>query len=124
MSIRPEMRELYPKDWDEISHRIRFERAAGRCECEGECGIEHDGRCHRRHGDLEVRSLSGYGLAGTMKWKVVLTTGHLDHDPVNCVDENLRAWCQWCHLRYDRHEHARNAGRTRDRKSGQVRMFD
>lgn len=37
MPIRPENRDRYPKDWPEISRRIRFERAQGRCECEGEC---------------------------------------------------------------------------------------
>jgi hypothetical protein len=29
MPIRPEMRELYPSDWPEISRRVRFERAGG-----------------------------------------------------------------------------------------------
>ena len=33
--------------------------------------------------------------------KVVLTIAHLDHTPENCDDENLRAWCQRCHLTYD-----------------------
>lgn len=37
MPIRPENRNRYPKDWPEISRRIRFERAQGRCECAGEC---------------------------------------------------------------------------------------
>lgn len=36
MPIRPEPRPLYPEDWDEISRRIRFERAGGRCEWCGE----------------------------------------------------------------------------------------
>lgn len=34
----------YPDDWHEISHRIRFDRADCRCECEGQCGY-HAGRC-------------------------------------------------------------------------------
>lgn len=33
--------------------------------------------------------------------KVVLTVAHLDHQPENCADENLRAWCQRCHNIYD-----------------------
>ena len=32
-------RAAYPKDWDEFSRRIRFERAEGRCECLGDCGL-------------------------------------------------------------------------------------
>jgi hypothetical protein len=33
--------------------------------------------------------------------KVVLTVAHLNHDPADCRDENLRAGCQLHHLRYD-----------------------
>ena len=33
--------------------------------------------------------------------KVVLTVAHLDHMPENCDPQNLRAWCQRCHNRYD-----------------------
>lgn len=45
MPIRPENRDRYPRDWKQISERIRFERAQGRCECEGECGRgTHTGR--------------------------------------------------------------------------------
>ena len=38
MPIRPEMRELYPRDWPEISRRVRFERAGGVCQG---CGRPH-----------------------------------------------------------------------------------
>ena len=31
MPIKPEMKEVYPGDWPEISRRVRFERAAGIC---------------------------------------------------------------------------------------------
>lgn len=43
MPIRPENRDRYPADWRDISHRIRFDRAGGRCECDGRCGrgIKH-----------------------------------------------------------------------------------
>lgn len=118
--IRREQRNLYPSDWPAISRRIRFERAGGRCECRGECGVAHDfiieadlGRCTRRH-----REVLAHGT------RVVLTTAHLDHDPRNCADDNLRAYCQACHLRYDRALHATNAARTRDRKRGQLRFAE
>ncbi|UJL29955.1 hypothetical protein HZU38_05495 [Mycolicibacterium vanbaalenii] len=104
MPIRPENRKRYPADWSEISLRIRFERAEGRCECEGECGRgTHVGRCpnvHRR---------PAYGTGST----VVLTVAHLNHTPEDCRDENLRAMCQGCHLHYDRDHHAQTAARTR-----------
>lgn len=91
MPIRSENRCKYPKDWKEISDRIRFERADGQCECTGQCG-EHEGqRCEARHGEP-------HPLTGS---KVVLTTMHMDHNPTNSVDNNLMAGCQKCHNRYD-----------------------
>jgi hypothetical protein len=104
MPIRPENRGRYPSDWKEISQRIRFQRAAGRCECEGECGRgTHAGRCPNLHGG------EAYGTGST----VVLTVAHLDHVPENCGDENLKAMCQGCHLHYDREHHAETSYRTR-----------
>jgi hypothetical protein len=38
MPIRAEMRDLYPRDWPEISRRVRFERAGGVCQG---CGRPH-----------------------------------------------------------------------------------
>jgi hypothetical protein len=32
MPIRPEFRRLYPPHWAELSRRVRFERAGGRCQ--------------------------------------------------------------------------------------------
>ena len=91
MPIRPENRSRYPKDWKAISARIRYERAESRCECEGECGLDHGGRCVARH--LEPHPTTGS--------KVVLTTAHLADPIEDCSDENLRAMCQQCHNRYD-----------------------
>jgi hypothetical protein len=45
--------------------------------------------------------------------RIVLTIGHLDHTPENCDPENLRAWCQRCHLTYEAKHHAQNAYETR-----------
>lgn len=45
--------------------------------------------------------------------RIVLTIAHLDHTPENCGDENLRAWCQRCHLRYDAEHHKQTAASTR-----------
>lgn len=104
MPIRPENRSRYPSNWDELSDRIKFERAQGRCECEGECGRgTHEGRCPNRHGQ------PAYGNGS----RVVLTTAHLDHTPEHCDDENLRAMCQGCHLHYDREHHAQTRAATR-----------
>lgn len=91
MPIRPENRARYPKDWKAISLRIRTERAESRCECLGECGADHDGRC-------DAINYEAHPLTGS---KVILTVAHLDHIPENCGDDNLKAMCQRCHNKYD-----------------------
>jgi hypothetical protein len=104
MPIRPENRARYPRDWAEISLRIRTVRAAGRCECLGECRRgTHTGRCPNVNGG------TAYGTGSY----VVLTTAHLNHTPEDCRDENLRAMCQGCHLHYDKDHHLQTAARTR-----------
>lgn len=92
----PMDRSKYPDDWEEISYRIRFERAGGCCEW---CGVEHG-----EFFDTDSDAL------------VVLTTAHLDHDPMNCIDSNLAALCQRCYLSYDSEEHRKHAAETRRRK--------
>lgn len=99
----------YPENWKEISQRIR-QRSGGQCECMGECGLHrtHPGprRCMERDGQPAMWA----------KGKVMLTVAHLNHDPADCRDENLKAMCNRCHLRYDQPHHQRNAARTRKRK--------
>lgn len=119
--IRPEMRDRYPPDWKQISDRIKFERAKGRCECVGECGRDPyhldpiDGRCVNRHGQPAIGSGS----------KVVLTTAHLNHEPSDCRDEALKAMCQGCHLWYDREHHAetKRDRRLREAADGDGALF-
>lgn len=102
--IRPENLARYPADWKEISLRIRTVRAAGRCECVGECGRgTHTGRCPNVNGG------AAYGTGS----KVVLTVAHLDHTPEHSEDSNLRAMCQGCHLHYDKDHHRETAAATR-----------
>lgn len=117
MPIRAENKARYPKDWKAISLRIR-ERAGQRCE-----------KCHAPNGELILREQSedyafeptytddtgmifsaedgremGFQLPQDAKGKwvcVVLTVAHIDHQPENCADDNLKAWCQRCHNIYD-----------------------
>lgn len=112
MPIRPENRARYPSDWRAISARIRFDRAGNRCECAGECGDDHGDRC-------DAINRQPHPVTGSI---VVLTVAHLDHVPEHVSDENLRAMCQRCHLRYDARHHADNARRTRERKSGKLTL--
>ena len=99
MPIRPENRALYPREWREISERIRFGRAGGRCEWRYPNGT----RCRARHGRR-------HPVTGAV---VVLTVAHLDHDPRNCEESNLRAWCQLHHNRYDAGHRRRGGSRCR-----------
>jgi hypothetical protein len=112
--VRAADRRRYPRGWPEISKAIRFGRAGGRCECEGECGGGHEGRCEALHGQPSP-------YAGS---KVVLTTAHRDHQPENCDAANLFAACQRCHLRYDAELHRANAAWTRaGRPDQQLALF-
>lgn len=104
MPIRPENRDRYGPDWPAFSDHIRFDRAGGRCECEGECGRgTHAGRCPNTHGQ------PAYGTGSL----VVLTVAHLTHEPECRDDDKVKAMCQGCHLHYDREHHAQTAYQTR-----------
>jgi hypothetical protein len=85
MPIRPENRVRYPRDWKRIS-AARREAAGQRCE-----GSPAYPDCRAKNGEPHPETGS----------RVVLTTAHLDHQPENCADDNLRAWCQRCHNTYD-----------------------
>lgn len=114
MPIRPEELHRYPADWKRISLHIRADRAKWQCECLGECGHDHNGRCVAMVGR---RLESGA--------PVVLTVAHLNHTPEDCRPENLRAYCQACHLRYDAQHHAQTRAATRRRalaEAGQAEL--
>jgi hypothetical protein len=66
---------------------------------------------------------SGLGDWSPRSVRSVLTVAHLDHAPENCDPANLRAMCQRCHLRYDRHHHANTARNTRAERVGLLPLF-
>lgn len=114
MPIKPENRARYPRNWAAISKRIRHERARGRCECRGECGVDHGGRCPVINGERNARGS-----------RVVLTVAHLDHTPEHAEDSNLLAMCNACHLRLDADEHQRSrreTARERQHEAGQLQL--
>lgn len=108
MPIRPENRARYPRNWKtEIRPRI-LQRADNRCE-----GSPDFPDCRAENGQPHPDTGS----------KVVLTIAHLDHTPENCGDDNLRAWCQRCHLWYDRHHHAETRAATQRAASPQLELI-
>lgn len=131
MPIKPENKSRYPDGWKKIRESI-LERAAHACE---QCKAPNHAMIARGDGpdegiyllagarafcaqtgkDLGPRQASGFQSSKSIK--VILTIAHLDHVPERCEPENLRAWCQRCHLRHDAAHHAQNAKLTREAKA-------
>lgn len=91
----------YPKNWKDISKQAR-ELAGNRCQ-----GSPAFPLCRAENGQP-------HPVTGS---RVILTVAHIGAtkpdgspgDPTDKFDvrpENLRVWCQRCHLTYDRPEHA------------------
>jgi hypothetical protein len=135
MPIKPENRSRYPTDWPQVRQRI-LRRAHYRCEHEG-CNAGHGLKGYWR-GEVFVRMpeslrLAGYDAGDVVACddgkelkiiKIVLTIAHLDHTPENCDDDNLRAWCQRHHLRYDVQHHKQTAYATRRGYANTADMFE
>lgn len=117
MPIRPENKARYPRDWKQISAKIRA-RSGNRCECEGECGLHRTTPGPRRCTEINHQP------ATFARGRVVLTVAHLDHQPENCAPTNLKAMCQRCHLRYDGPHHAKSRRLNRDKETGQGRLLE
>lgn len=123
MPIKAENRHRYPADWPKVRARI-LERARYRCEHPGCLAAQRAlGYWHAGAWVPLPRALHDVGVNGpcTIQTKegplkiirIVLTVAHLDHQPENCADENLRAWCQRHHLAYDQAHHRETAYTTR-----------
>jgi hypothetical protein len=123
MPIRPEWRQYYGREWRTVI-RPRIMTRAGHC-CE-DCGKPHGVRVRTLSGGFwydvdqkgwrapKVGILEGFrSPAG--KWiKVKIGIAHLDHDPTNNSDENLKALCGYCHLRHDKQKHAETRATRKD----------
>lgn len=127
MPIRVENKHRYPLNWRQEIRPAILKRAGNRCE---ECGVPNYSIGVRdRYGQFwhidEIHAsdapeqFEGLGKV----FRIILTIAHLNHVPEDCRPENLKAWCQRCHLTWDAKHHARTARRTRQRKSGQPEMF-
>lgn len=144
MPIKPENRALYPANWPAIRAAI-LERAGHRCE-HPDCtarnyafGIWHATREGWRWGEIHdgqdpARSFRqarqraaevdfARGEEGPKPIVIVLTIAHLNHDPTDCSDDNLRALCQRHHLAHDHDHHRANAQATRRARLNTPELF-
>jgi 5-methylcytosine-specific restriction endonuclease McrA len=98
MPIRKELKKFYrPPEWTATRQAI-LERAGFRCE---DCGQ----RQGKRYWNVKRRC-----------WVVVqLGVAHLDNDPRNNADANLKALCRACHLQRDAPFHKLTRQERRDR---------
>lgn len=147
MPIKPENRHRYPADWPAVRERI-LHRAGWRCEHEGcmarqySVGVWHqpwDGggawkwlplwgqndnpRTYKEARQMAAEIDHDRSEEGPKPIVIVLTIAHLDHNPENCADENLRALCQRHHLAHDHQHHLANAQATRRAKAGTLELF-
>lgn len=108
MPISRKNRARYPANWSSEIRPAILARATYCCE-----GSPAYPFCRARNG-------RPHPVTGSI---VVLTVGHLDHVPEHCNPQNLRAWCQRCHLTYDAAHHAANAYRTRRERRARGELF-
>ncbi len=135
MPIARELRKFYGANWIlNVRPRI-LERAGKRCE---QCNKGPD-----RKQVIVVRDRSGRWLDKGLIWRgpdgqraedpprgrrrykirLVLTVAHLNHQPGDDRDENLKALCQRCHLVHDRQQHRETLLRRIEERSGQRRLW-
>lgn len=149
LTVTPMNPNDYPADWAAISLEVRA-RAKGQCECRGECGRKHVGRCeainyihgarHRKtdHWRPTSELIDGVERFGEQDSDypngsmVVLTVAHLHKGPcagchaqgVRCGDpRHLAAFCQACHLSYDNETHTAKRKQNRFAKKATGDLF-
>lgn len=142
----PMDKKLYPADWREISKRIRFERAQGKCEW---CGAPNGKQIIRSHIDAaryiiwdEVELVytwpdgswikasevpDEFDITAEHYTRVWLNVHHIGidkpdgtpgdpNDKMDVREDNLAALCNRCHLLADQPLHIRKTKATWGRK--------
>lgn len=138
MPIRADLRKFYTRaaGWPAVRRRI-LERAGGRFDARGrylggakceQCRVPARAAVYRGPAGLWRLTPTGSawhtarGIETTYVplWsrvravKIVLTVAHLNHDPADNRDRNLKALCQWCHLNWDRGHHKETRSARKD----------
>ena len=114
--MKKESKSKYPWNWNQISANVIFGRAQNRCES---CKLLNGSIIERMRMDryryvskLEIdemyydakkESCSIFKILKRRGYvRIILTCAHLNHNEMDCSNENLKALCQRCHLNYDR----------------------
>jgi hypothetical protein len=142
--IRPDLRRFYGHTWKHETRMRALARAKRRCErcrkpdravietvsgkLDGEPvmvwrrrGTVYD-PWHCRDGSITTdRYVRSLGFESRII-RVVISVTHRNHRPGDDEDDNLVALCQWCHLNYDRLQHAATRSERKDRARPLLRM--
>jgi hypothetical protein len=127
--IAKEHRRWYGREWRETIRPRILERAGSRCE---ECGKgPHMTRVSTLPGGLWFDPAESVWRAPSgplnvtihprnhesgIEILVKIGVAHLDHNPANNADENLRALCARCHFLNDRNKHRDTRARHKDER--------
>lgn len=115
----PMVRKLYPPNWEEIALEVKTsaefccESCGKECLGPGEAWVDFLKRMNWPIGRCLEEKMGRY----------VLTTAHLNHRPDQCDRDNLRAWCNCCHGRYDLQAIPLKIW-LRAERNGQLSLFD
>jgi hypothetical protein len=129
--IRADLRHYYGRDWRIVVRPRILARAENRCE---QCGVPNHTKVKRIRG-FWLEEGASWAFGAFRRWRtpaggdwhkegdpagrvrvvrIVLTIAHLNHKAGDDRDENLRAWCQWCHLHHDAVHHAESRAIRKD----------
>jgi len=96
-------KDRYPANWNDTIRPKALEKANYRC---SKCNVVHrfcyvfdeNGKRYK----INKSEIQEYKEAGLKAYQVFLQVAHLDNDPNNNEEENLRVFCAKCHLANDK----------------------
>lgn len=124
MPTHPDLKHLYPSNWDEISAGVKAEQGHKCAECGVPDRIYIFRLTHEATSWQDVEKMRSNDYPKGAPVFVVLTTAHLDQNPANNERSNLKALCQMCHNRLDAPHRAHRRRLRHDREVGQKSLFE